>query len=313
MFVKEFGKNITSKELNAQLEGVYKWRLNLAEMSERDANSTLSKVSAKIKNIKNSSLAHQAERNPQFMEAMLVSQVLESWLHERAQMLAERKLSPSEIKKREKYATGIEKVAENFRQRYGVNAKKVMEATARKMAKKESVDEAMDILHSVLSGRSQLNEGEVDHASAIVAARGMVDEIQKMVEKISGMVNEELPPLMDTIRDRVGSDQAAAFGAAATQTLTPLLDAVKAAREGMDGAARTVAGEEAAAAPMDMGGDAGADLGAGAAPGADLGAAPDMGAETPDATEIPRANDSEFDTSDAAVGGTAELGRGKRA
>ena len=312
MFVKEFGKNITSKELNAQLEGVYKWRLNLAEMSERDANSTLSKVSAKIKNIKNSSLAHQAERNPQFMEAMLVSQVLESWLHERAQMLAERKLSPSEIKKREKYADGMRKVEEDFKKRYGVNAKKVMEATARKMAKKESVAEAMDLLKSVLVGRSQLNEGEVDHASAIVAARGMVDEIQKMVEKISGMVNEELPPLMDTIRDRVGADQAAAFGAAATQTLTPLLDAVKAAREGMDGAARTVAGEEAAA-PMDMGGNAGADLGAGAAPGADLGAAPDMGAETPDATEIPRANDSEFDTSDAAVGGTAELGRGKRA
>jgi hypothetical protein len=131
----------------------------------------------------------------------------------------------------------------------------------------------------------------------------MVDEIQKMVEKISGMVNEELPPLMDTIRDRVGADQAAAFGAAATQTLTPLLDAVRAAREGMDGAARTVAGEEAAAAPMDIGADtgmaapaAGPEIGAGAEPGADLGA--DMG--TP---EIPRAND--MATSDAAVGGTA--------
>lgn len=315
MFVKEFGKNITSRELNAQLEGVYKWRLNLAEMSERDAHSTLNKVTNKIKNIKNSSLAHQAERNPQFMEAMLVGQVLESWLNERAQMLAERTLSPSENKKREKYATGMKKVEEDFTKRYGTSAKKVMEATARKMAKKKSVAEAMDLLKSVLYGRTQLNEGEVDHASAIVAARGMVDEIQKMVEKISGMVNEELPPLMDTIRDRVGADQATAFGAAATQTLTPLLDAVKAAREGMDGAARTVAGEEAAAAPMDMG--AGADIGAGAAPGADLGAAPDMGAdmgaETPDTTEIPRANDSEFDTSDAAAGGTAELGRGKRA
>jgi hypothetical protein len=308
MFVNEFGKKLSSQDLNTQLEGVYKWRLNLREMSGLDAHATLQKVQYKIHRIKSSSLAHQAERNPQFMEAMLVSQVLETWLNERAEMLAERTLSPSEIKKREKYAKGMKKVKGDFDERYGDRGEQVMYATATKMAKKESVEEAMDILKSVLSGSMQLNEGEVDHASAIVAARGMVDEIQKMVEKISAMVNEELPPLMDTIRDRVGADQAAAFGAAATQTLTPLLDAVRAAREGMDGAARTVAGEEAAAAPMDLGG--------GAAVGADLGAAPDMGADmgaepAPDmGTEIPRADD--MGASDAAAGGTAELGRGKR-
>ena len=318
MFVNEFGKNITSKELNAQLEGVYKWRLNLAEMSEMDAHNSLSKVSEKIRNIKNSSLAHQAERNPQFMEAMLVGQVLESWLGERAQMLAERTLSPRESKKRKNYAKGMESVEESFRQRYGVNAKKVMEATARKMAKTRSVNEAMDILHGVLLGRSQLNEGEVDQASAIVAARGMVDEIQKMVEKIGAMVNEELPSLMDTIRDRVGVDQAQAFGSAATNSLTPLMDAVKAAREQMDAAARTVAGEQ----PMDMGAGmaagVGMDAGMGAGVGQDLSIAPTPGGEAaapmaPAVPEIPRANaGSEFDTSDAAVGGKKELGRGKR-
>jgi hypothetical protein len=58
-----------------------------------------------------------------------------------------------------------------------------------------------------------------------------------------------------------------AFGAAATNSLNPLMDAVKAAREQMDMAARTVAGEQAM--PMAPGGMAPpADLGAGAAPGA---------------------------------------------
>jgi len=310
MFVKEFGKNLTSKELNAQLEGVYKWRLNLAEMSEMDAHNTLGKVSTKIRNIKNSSLAHQAERNPQFMEAMLVSQVLESWLGERATMLAERTLSPGESKKREKYVKGMKKVEGNFDKKYGKRGKDVMYATATKMAKKESVEEAMNFLKGVLSGSSQLNEGEVDQASAIVAARGMVDEIQKMVEKIGAMVNEELPSLMDTIRDRVGQDQAAAFGAAATNSLNPLMDAVKAAREQMDAAARTVAGEQPAAmgAPAAGAATIGGDLGMGAAPGADL-------SMTPGTTEIPRADDIESDTetSDAAAGGDLELGRGKRA
>ena len=310
MFVKEFGKKITSHDLNTQLEGVYKWKLNLTEMTQSDAMSTLNRVSGKIRNIKNSRLGHQAERNPGFMEAMLVSQVLETWLNERAQMLAERTLSPGESNKREKYVKGMKKVEGDFNKRYGKRGKDVMYATATKMAKKESVDEAMDILKSVLSGSMQLNEGEVDQASAIVAARGMVDEIQKMLEKIGKMVNEELPSLMDTIRDRVGPEQASSFGQAATSSLTPLMDAVKAAREQMDTAARTVAGEEA----MPMATGMGADLGAGAPVGADLGAdmagVGDMGDSTPD---IPRAGASDFDTSDAAVGGTAELGRGKRA
>jgi hypothetical protein len=310
MFVKEFGKSITSSELNAQLEGVYKWRLNLSEMSERDAHNTLLNVSNKIRNIKNSSLAHQAERNPQFVEAMLVGQVLETWLNERAQMLAERTLSPGESKKREKYVKGMKKVEPDFKERYGKRGKDVMYATATKMAKKESVEEAMDLLKGVLTGRNQLNEGEVDQASAIVAARGMVDEIQKMVEKIGAMVNEELPSLMDTIRDRVGVDQAGAFGQAATASLTPLMDAVKAAREQMDAAARTVAGEApiATAAPGGLtpnaapvgAAPAGAELGAGAPAGADLG------------VEIPRADD-EIATTPGAVGGEQELGRGKRA
>ena len=313
MFVNEFGKKITSQDLNTQLAGVYKWRLNLPEMTESDAMSTLHRVSGKIKTIKNSRLGHQAERNPQFMEAMLVSQVLETWLNERAQMLAERILSPSEIKKREKYAKGTKKVAGDFEKRYPGKGEQVRFATATKMAKKESVEEAMDFLRGVLKGSVQLNEGEVDQASAIVAARGMVDEIQKMSEKIGKMINEELPSLMDTIRDRVGQEQASAFGQAATSSLNPLMDAVKAAREQMDAAARTVAGEEA----MPMSGMGGADLGAGAPVGADLGGvgdlgggAGDMGGATPDS---PRAGSSEFDTSDAAVGGNAELGRGKRA
>lgn len=311
MFVKEFGKNLTSRELNKQLEGVYKWRLNLKEMSEFDAHRTLEKVSGKIRSIKGSQLAHQAERNPQFMEAMLVSQVLESWLNERAQMLAERTLTPGESKKREKYVKGMKKVEGDFDKKYGKRGKDVMYATATKMAKKESVEEAMDFLKGVLSGRAQLNEGEVDQASVIVAARGMVDEIQKMVEKIGAMINEELPSLMDTIRDRVGQDQASAFSTAAQSALTPLMDAVKGAREAMDNAARAVAGEQplptagAGAGLMPAGLEAGA-MPAGPAPGADLSAG-----APPATAEIPRADD--MATSDAAAGGNEELGRGKRA
>ena len=296
MFVKEFGNNLSSSELNSQLERVYKWRLNLSEMNEADARSMLDRVSDKISNIRKSNQAHHAEKNPKFMESLIVSQVLESWLREHDTLVMERKLKKAEINRREKFVKGMKSKSDEFEKRYPGRGEEVMYATATKMAKNESIEEAMQILKSVLTGTVQLNESEVDQASAIVAARGMVDEIQKMVEKIGTMVNEELPGLYDTIRDRVGADQAQAFNNAAQTALTPLMDAVKAAREAMDNAARVVAGEQ----PMPMG-DAGA---AATAPTAEL---TDL-----DTGTLPEPPSSELDTSDAATGGTAELGRGKR-
>lgn len=302
MIVKEFGKKLSSSDLNDQLAGVYKWRLNLKELTESDAKHSLNKFQKKISNIKNSSMAHFSERNPVYMEAVLASKVLETWLNERAELLAERTLTPTEIKKRKHYISGIRSFTEDFQRKYGTMSEQIMFATATKMAKRQSVDEAMDVLKGVLSGRTQLNEGEVDQASVIVAARGMVDEIQKMLENISSMVNEELPPLMDTIRDRVGQDQASAFGSAAQNALTPLLDACRQAREAMDNAARSVAGE--APAPMDTGTG---DMASGGE--TDLSIPPTADLSDTVSTEAPP---SEADASDAAVGGDLELGRGKR-
>lgn len=295
MFVKEFGQNLTSQELNTQLEGVYKWRLNLNEMSENDARNALDKFQNKIKTIKQSSLSHQAERNPQYMEALLVSKVLETWLREYNVMIVEQQMRQKEIARTNKYLQGIQKHLSTFESKYPGYGAAVMRATAARMAKRSNVDEAMNELRGVLYGTSTLMESEVDQASAIVAARGMVDEIQKMLEKIGAMVNEELPGLYDTIRDRVGADQAQAFNQSAQTALNPLMDAVKAAREAMDNAARTVAGEQPM--PMDTG----------AAPVEPVAPAADLGAE-----EIPEPP-SEFDTSDAATGGAEELGRAKRA
>jgi hypothetical protein len=296
MFVKEFGKDLTSYDLNGQLENVYKWRLNLNTINESDARSTLESFNNKIKSIKTSSLSHQAERNPQFMEALLVTRVLEAWLNEQENLLIERELKKAEISKREKYVKGMKNRKADFEKRYPGRGEEVMYATATKMAKNESVEEAMDVLRGVLYGTTQLNESEVDQASAIVAARGMVDEIQKMVEKIGAMINEELPSLYDTIRDRVGAEQAQAFNSAANEALTPLMDAVKSAREAMDGAARTVAGEE----PMPM------------STSAEPSVEPMDQTSEPEAMPAPP-EETDYETSDAATGGTQELGRGKRA
>lgn len=144
-----------------------------------------------------------------------------------------------------------------------------------------------------------LREGELEQAQTKLAAKDLVDRLQKMVEELSSMVNEDLAPLTDTMRDQLGADQAAAFNSAVNQTLTTLLDSAKQARQAVDDAARTAAGEQAA--PMAMpGGAPGAEMPA--APGAEAGA--DMGAEMPSGDEQAAA--------DAAAGGGEALGRETR-
>ena len=301
MFVKEFGQKLSSAELNQELGKVYDWNLNLSEMTTNHAHSILGSMREKLRGIKESSKGHFAERNPQYMEALLVSRVLESFIEEKFHSEAEeRKRMKALETKKQTYAKGIKKFEESFKQRFGANAAKAMEATAKKMAGRKNVEEAMSVLRVALSGGSMINESEFEQAKAVMAARDMVDTVQDMVEKLSKLMNQDLPALADVMRSEVGQAQSDAFVQAATSAVTPLLDQSRQARQALDNAARSAAGEQGvSAAPMmpAPGGEAG-----GAAPMP----APEAGAE------VPPAGGEEAATADTAAGGAEELGRGKR-
>ena len=300
MFMKEFGR-VSAQQLNQELNKVYRWQLDLNRINESDASNMLGTLRQKINKIRGTNQAHQAERNPEFMEAVMVSRVLESWKQEietaNRRSLNERTLKPGEEKKREKYVKGMKKLKEGFYKRYGNRADEVMYATATKMAKTESITEAMRLL------KLTLTEGEVEQARVTMAAR---DTIQDLVEKIGKMQNEQLPALVSAMKDEVGIDQANQFNTTAGDSLRAVMDAITTSRDAMDNASRGVYN----AAPMDTGASMTPDE-MGAMP-ADTGAAPEMGADDTGA-EMPEFDpESDLDTADVATGGAAELGRGKR-
>ena len=148
--------------------------------------------------------------------------------------------------------------------------------------------------------RTQLNEGEVANAEVLLAAKDMVDSVQDAIEKVGKMQNEQLPQLLDSIRDQIGSEQAEAFKGAVGTTLDTLMQNLQAAREGVDNGVRVLSGEQVDN-PMAMPGDAGADLS-----GGDAGLPPAPGSDL-DAEET-----DGFGATDAAVGGAEELGREQR-
>ena len=142
--------------------------------------------------------------------------------------------------------------------------------------------------------RQQLVEGEVGNAEVLLAAKDMVDSVQDAIEKVGKMQNEQLPQLLDSIRDQIGSEQAEAFKNAVGTTLDTLMQNLQSAREGVDNGVRVLSGE-AVDQPMAMPGDdlSGGDADLPPAPGSDL---------DQDETDG-------FGATDAATGGAEELGR----
>ena len=287
MQVKDLSHPKTSKSLNESVAKQFGYKLNLDGFTAEQLMVARDKMVEKIAGFE-SSRQYDAvyESNEYHKDRAFLDVIL--------QALDERKLSPGEEDKREKYVKGMKKVKGDFKNRYGNKGDEVMYATATKMAKKESVGEAMDILKQALSERV-LTEGEEEKAALIMSARDLVDKITGWLEDTASMKSETLLELLDSIRDEMGSDVSSQFEQKVKPALEEVYTTLETNRTALAQAVAILTGEEAPG----MGG-----------------AATDMGGTTPDADmdmedELSAAGD-EFAASAPAAGGTEPAGRARR-
>ena len=147
----------------------------------------------------------------------------------------------------------------------------------------------------------KVTEGEVQQASAIVTAKTMVDRVGRWIEELSGMENETLLQLGDSIRDEMGQEQSRAFIEQVAPAIQQALETLKGTRETLSLGVNTLAtGEQ----PADM-------LGAEPDTGVEgdmAEPAPEVGAEMP--SEEPAGD--EFAAAEPAAGGAEAAGREQR-
>lgn len=140
------------------------------------------------------------------------------------------------------------------------------------------------------ANESVVTEGAVESSELVMAAKSMVDKYDAMIQDVGEMLNEELQPVADKIRDEMGSDIADQFVTQMTQALQSTMDVMKADRMTADGATRILTGD-APAEPM----------------GTDMDDVADM-------EPIEEPIEDEFEATPAAQGGEdAPVGREKRA
>jgi len=169
--------------------------------------------------------------------------------------------------------------------------------TAEKNAKYMELMLVKEGLDKWMGSEQGLFESELGRSEAVLAAKDIVDSVQDMLEKISKIQNEQVPALIDTIRDQIGSEQADQFKSQVGSVLGNILQQLTGAREQADSAARGLAGEGS----PDMGMP-----GLGAAP------MPSAPASLGDESDLDGDDTDGFGATDAAAGGDEDLGRETR-
>lgn len=228
MRLTEMGVKPSAKKINKVMESRFGVKIDYDNLDFIKAYKLARGLTESLNGIKNSHGVHVAEKNPKYMELLMVREGLHRWMVENQQQL--------------------------------------------------------------------ITESEMGKSQAILAAKDMVDSIQDMLEDVSKMQNEQMPALLDTIRDQIGMEQADAFKNSVGSLLANMVSQLGSAREQADQAARALAGEQVAQ-PMGMGGGLGANIGG------------DMGGDLPG--QLPPADGDDFAATDAAVGPDA-IGREKR-
>jgi hypothetical protein len=184
MRLTEMGVKPSAKKINKVMESRFGVKIDYNNLSFPKAYVLASELTESLQKIKHSHGLHMAEKNPKYMELLMVREGLHRWMIENKQQL--------------------------------------------------------------------IMESEMGKSQAILAAKDMVDSIQDMLEDVSKMQNEQMPALLDTIRDQIGMEQADAFKGAVEPLLANMVQQLGAARSTADDAARALAGEPVAA-PMGMG------------------------------------------------------------
>ena len=90
----------------------------------------------------------------------------------------------------------------------------------------------------------QLHESEVQQAQVVLAAQDMVDSVQGMLEDVSEMQFKELPALVDSIRNQVGTAQADQFNTDANAALQTMLQSLQGAKTQLEQALSVVTGQQ---------------------------------------------------------------------
>jgi hypothetical protein len=237
MKITDFSKPKSSKILNENVARKFGTKLNIDSFTTEQLSSARHTLANKLNQLQTTVAFNELTENADYQKSRALLDVID-------QALVERKLAKGEEKKKEKYVKGMKKVKGDFEKKYPGRGEQVMYATATKMAKKESVEEAMEVLRYALT-EQVLTEGAEEVSALVIASRDMVDDITGWLDDTAMLKAERFLELCDSIRDEMGSEISGRFQNKVKPALDEIYSVLEKNRQILAQAVSILTGEEA--------------------------------------------------------------------
>ena len=241
-------RKIKLDKINKYLQETFGFSIKKEDVTSKAIRGILQQVRAKQSAIVNESNVTDFHKHPDYAKTIMVAEAL-------AIMLKEVSPTKRKIKAKVKESKMGKKVQEHKTVTPHKHPHTKMEAKAVKKEKIEEVKKDVNPRSVTLESLRTLMEQDLDQAELVLAAKDMVDRVQKMAEDLASMQVEDLMPLVDAMRESFGTELANAFSASVDATLGAALETIKATREQVDQSVLVLTGEGAPVNDM-MGGEA---------------------------------------------------------
>lgn len=203
-------------------ESYFEKKMDLSAIGQAQALTMLKKVRSTINEYRNSMSFHTSETNPKYLRAIFMEQALRSLLEMDAPMAIDMN-DPKTKAALDKASKGQNLTPD---EQTTVNAIALM----KKEGKKKKGHKVM--------------ESEIQQAQVVLAAQDMVDRVQDMIEDITDMEYKDLPALVESIKNEVGTSQAQQFRDQATTALEGLVGNLQNAKQQLESAQGILTGQE---------------------------------------------------------------------
>jgi hypothetical protein len=290
------------KKLNESFEKTYGKKLNLEDFTLPQLEDARNRLRTKVHQMRNDSTFNETVENEDHQKTQWMLDIINQEIAERLEEVVEEEQDLASM------FQGIEtETTEAELNDYGTD--EVTELSGSDDDESFGIYDGYDFSQQEQFGESMnthVNENELNKASAVVSAKGMVDKVSRWIEELAGIENDTLLSLGDSIRDEMGQEQAKAFLSSVAPAIQSALDTLKQARETMSTGVRTLTGE---VQPAEMLG--GSEDGSEAPPGFEE---PGVEPAEPDAMNADEleAPEDDFAAAEPAAGGAETAGREQR-
>ena len=275
MKLNELAVTRPTRQISKVFESHFDQSVKFDTLNRKQLHDMYRQVRGVLSEVRNSPARHTSEKNPTYLKLMMVEQALAEKIYE-AEMGAT--AVPGEAPGANPQQAAAMAVKQKMDQKKKVQQEldDLKKQVTDKQNEMNSLNTTTTVQEAELRLRAQgygyyLSEGEVQQAQVVLAAQDMVDKLQDMIEDSTEMQFKELPALVDSIKNQIGTEQAAQFNNDAQAALSGLVQNLQASKQQLEQALGVVTGQGPVAVPGAGAAPPGGNMGlAGPAPGEEI-------------------------------------------